>query len=282
MSRTLSAEEIAVLAQAACLIEASTPKPGNVSPGRDFGDTRFEDFALSAAAIGPAFARAPEAGVGDTVLQAVRDTRRFVRANTNLGIVLLLAPLACAAGKEGGPLRERLSRVLAALSLADARAVHAAIRLVKPGGLGTAETEDVRYEPTRTLRETMALGAGRDTVAREYATDYDVTFGLVAPALGRARARGIGWPEAVLEAYLLTLAEVPDTLIARKAGPEAARAVSARAREVLAAGELGSPERARAEAAFDRELRREGNRLNPGTTADLLAAGLFVAMSEEL
>lgn len=281
LSRTLPSAEIAVLAQAACLIEASAAKPGNVSPGRDFDDTRFEDFVLSAAAIGPAFARAPEASVGDTVLQAVRDTRRFVRANTNLGMVLLLAPLACAAGKPGGPLRERLSRILAALSLADARAVHAAIRLVNPGGLGTAQAEDVRDEPTRTLRETMALAAGRDGVAREYASDYDATFGLVAPALGRARARGLGWPEAALEAYLRALAEVPDTLIARKAGVAAAQAVSARAREVLAAGEPGSPERASAEAVFDRELRREGSRLNPGTTADLVAAGLFVALFEE-
>jgi triphosphoribosyl-dephospho-CoA synthase len=282
VSRTLSSTEIAVLAQAACLVEASAPKPGNVSPGRDFADTRYEDFLLSASAIGPAFARAPVAGVGETVLQAVHDTRRFVRANTNLGLVLLLAPLACAAGKQGGSLRERLARVLAALSLADAQAVHAAIRLVNPGGLGTAEAEDVRGEPTRTLRETMALAAGRDSIAREYVSDYDATFGLVAPALGRARARGLGWPDAVLEAYLCTLAELPDTLIARKASLEAARAVSARAREVLAAGEVGSAERARAEAAFDRELRREGNRLNPGTTADLVAAGLFVALSEEL
>lgn len=282
MSRVLSPPEIAVLVQAACVLEASTPKPGNVSPGRDFDDARFLDFVLSAAAIGPAFAEVHEAGVGETVLRAVRDTRSFVRVNTNLGVVLLLAPLACAAREEGGLLRDRLSRVLGALSVADARAVHEAIRFANPGGLGSADAEDVRDEPTRTLRETMALAADRDTIAREYITDYDATFGIVAPALRRARAAGLGWPGAVVEAYLHTLAEVPDTLIARKEGLAAARAVSSRAKEVLARGEPGSPERARAEAALDSELRQPGNRLNPGTTADLVAAGLFVELAEEL
>lgn len=280
MSQALAPQQIAVLTQAACLIEVSAPKPGNVSRAADFEDTRFEDFLLSAAAIGPAFGEVGAAGVGDTVFRAVRDTRRLVQVNTNLGIVLLLAPLACAAGAGGGPLRERLSRVLAALSLADARAVYAAIRLAAPGALGTAESQDVSQEPTLTLRETMALAAGRDTIAREYVTDYDVTFGLTLPALRRARAGGLGWPAATLEAYLHTLAEVPDTLIARKQGLPAARAVSARAREVLAAGAAGSPERSRAEAAFDSELRGPGNRMNPGTSADLAAAAVFVALAQ--
>jgi triphosphoribosyl-dephospho-CoA synthase len=133
-----------------------------------------------------------------------------------------------------------------------------------------------------TLREAMALAAHRDTIAREYVTDYDVTFGLAVPALQRARARGLGWPVATLECYLRVLAEVPDTLIARKRGAEAARVVSERARDVLAAGEPGSPARARASDAFDVELRSQrANGLNPGTTADLVAAALFVVLAEE-
>lgn len=281
LSRTASSTDIAVLAQAACLLEASTPKPGNVSLGRDFEDTRYEDFLLSAAAIGPAFARAQERGVGKTVLAAVTDTRRLVRVNTNLGIVLLLAPLACAAGREGGSLRDRLGAVLCSLSVDDARAVHAAIRLVNPGGLGQAEAQDVRDEPTQTLRETMALAAHRDSIAREYTSDYDRTFRVVVPVLQRSRAAGEAWSTATLEAFLQVLAEVPDTLIARKQGLPAARDVSARAREVLAAGAAGSPARAQATERFNQALRRPGHRLNPGATADLLAGALFVAMLEE-
>lgn len=276
-----SSTDIAVLAQAACLLEASTPKPGNVSPGRDFEDTHYEDFLLSAAAIGPAFARAHEQGVGETVLAAVTDTRRLVPVNTNLGIVMLLAPLACAAGSQGGSLHDRLSGVLRALGVDDARAVHAAIRLVNPGGLGHAEAQDVRDEPTQTLRETMALAANRDSIAREYTSDYDLTFRLAVPALQRLRAAGETWSTATLEAFLQVLAAVPDTLIARKQGLQASRDVSARAGEVLAAGAAGSQERRQATEAFDQALRRPGNPLNPGTTADLVAGALFVAMLEE-
>ena len=178
------------------------------------------------AALGPP----GEAGVGETVLRAVQDTRRWVAVNTNLGIVLLLAPLARAAAGNGAPLRSRLSRVLATLTVADAQAVYAAIRLADPGGLGQVEAQDVREEPTVTLREAMALAAERDTIAREYVTDYDVTFGLAVPALQRVRACGLGWPAAALESYLRVLAEVPDTLIARKRGTRG-RACRERARQ---------------------------------------------------
>jgi triphosphoribosyl-dephospho-CoA synthase len=276
LTHALSPETIAVLAQAACLIEASAPKPGNVTPVHAFPDTTYEDFLLSAAAIGPAFLHAAETSVGATLLRAVQDTRRRVRANTNLGIVLLLAPLARAAGSGSGPLRERVSLVLASLTCDDARDAFAAIRLVSPGGLGRAEAEDVHDEPKRTLREAMALAADRDSIAREYTTAYELTFGTVVPALQQARAAGLSWTTAALDAYLRTLAEVPDTLIARKGGVEAARAVSAGARRVL---EASSATRAERLNAFDAELRSHGR--NPGTTADLVAAGLFVALAEE-
>jgi triphosphoribosyl-dephospho-CoA synthase len=168
--------------------------------------------------------------------------------------------------------------VLAGLTVEDARAVHRAIRLAAPGGLGRAPEEDVHDDPTRGLREVMALAKDRDTVAREYATDYEVTFGVAVPALDEARAAGLPWLAAVVEAYLHTLSRVPDTLVARKLGKEAAAAVSRRAAEVLAAGPPGGPERARAEADFDAELRGPRNGKNPGTTADVVAAALFVSL----
>jgi len=270
----VNAERVASLVQAACVLEASAPKPGNVSPGRDFADTTFPDFVLSALAIGPAFRSAASAPVGRTIRRALEDTRRLVRPNTNLGLVLLLAPLARAAAGGAGPLRPRLASVLDALTLEDARDAYAAIRGAAPGGLGGAPAEDVAREPSVGLREAMGLAAGRDSIAREYATHYDLTFGTVVPALLRARARGLGWPGAAVEAHLETLAAVPDTLIARKLGEEAARQASARAAAAL---QEPGPRRAAALAALDRWLRADGNRRNPGTTADLVGAGLFVA-----
>ncbi len=106
----------------ACLLEVSAEKPGNVNRQQDFNDACFEDFVISAAAIGPAFRRAPDTSVGETILNAVRTTRHFVGGNTNLGIVLLLAPLAKAAGMEGfDALRSALGSVLKSLTVDDAR-----------------------------------------------------------------------------------------------------------------------------------------------------------------
>ena len=132
----ISPEDIAAAGQLACLLEVSAPKPGNVSPARPFHDTEYEDFLASAVAIGPALAAAATRPLGMTIRSAVEATLRWTKSNTNLGIILLLAPLARAAAREGGDLRSRLARVLDETTMADAAEVYAAIRLARPGGLG--------------------------------------------------------------------------------------------------------------------------------------------------
>jgi triphosphoribosyl-dephospho-CoA synthase len=276
----VTGEEIAAAAQLACLLEVSAPKPGNVSPERHFHDTRYEDFLASAVAIGPALARAGERPLGATIRAAVEATARWTRSNTNLGIVLLLAPLARAAARSGGGLRARLAAVLAETTVADAADAYIAIRRARPGGLGAASAEDVSAPPTVTLREAMALAAERDAVAREYITDFGLTFEVGAPALADARGRGLGWSDATVECFLALLAAVPDTHVARKLGGAEAERLSARAREVVAAGGTASPEGRAALAAFDAELRDAKNTRNPGTTADLTCAALFVVILE--
>ena len=276
----MTGEEIAAAAQLACLLEVSAPKPGNVSPERHFHDTRYEDFLASAVAIGPALARAGERPLGATIRAAVEATARWTRSNTNLGIVLLLAPLARAAAGSGGSLRARLFAALAETTVADAADAYVAIRRARPGGLGAASAEDVSAPPTVTLREAMALAAERDAVAREYVTDFEITFEVGAPALAHARDRGLGWSDATVECFLALLAAVPDTHVARKLGGAEAERLSARAREVVAAGGTASPEGRAALTAFDAELRDARNTRNPGTTADLTCAALFVVILE--
>src|SRR6476659_10838055 len=112
--------EVAGAAQLACVLEVSAEKPGNITPSHDFEDTGYEDMLRSAIAVGPELARAGERGVGDTILAVVQASRRAARANTNLGIALLLAPLAKAA-LAAGPLRAELAATLGALDVADAR-----------------------------------------------------------------------------------------------------------------------------------------------------------------
>src|SRR5215211_4591281 len=130
-----TADSVAGAAQLACVLEVSAEKPGNITPSHDFHDTSYEDMLRTAIAVGPELARAGERTVGETVLAVVEASRRVAPANTNLGIALLLAPLAKAA-LDGGPLRPRLRATLRALDVADARAAYDAIRLAGAGGLG--------------------------------------------------------------------------------------------------------------------------------------------------
>ena len=150
----------------------------------------YEDMLRSAIAVGPELGRAGERGVGETVLAAVEASRRVAPSNTNLGIALLLAPLAKAA-LDGGPLRERLGATLGALDVADARAAYAAIRLAGAGGLRERVEHDVRSEPAIGLREAMASAAERDSIASEYVTDYALTFDTGLPALAAALGDGL-------------------------------------------------------------------------------------------
>lgn len=272
--------DVAAAGQLACLLEVSAPKPGNVSPERHFHDTRYEDFLASAVAIGPALARAGTQPLGQTIRQAVDDTLRWTRSNTNLGIVLLLAPLAKAALQAGGSLRDRLREVLAGTTVADAAEVYAAIRRARPGGLGQSAAEDVAGTPSVDLRSAMRLAATRDTIAREYTTDFALTFEAGVPALIEARREGLAWTDAAVETYLTLLEAAPDTHIARKLGPEEAAMVSRRAREVRIAGATRSPAGQEALLQLDRELRDPRNRRNPGTTADLTCGALFVVILE--
>jgi triphosphoribosyl-dephospho-CoA synthase len=273
-------EDVAAAGQLACLLEVSAPKPGNVSPEHHFHDTRYEDFLASAVAIGPALAEAARHPLGVTIRRAVEDTLRWTRSNTNLGIVLLLAPLARAALRPGGTLRERLSQVLGETTVADACEVYVAIRRARPGGLGEVPDEDVAAAPSVNLREAMALAAERDAVAREYVTDFALTFETGVPAILAARHRGLAWTDTAVEAYLTLLEAAPDTHIARKLGAAEAATVSRRAREVRAAGGTQSAQGRKALAMLDAELRDPRNRRNPGTTADLTCAALFVVILE--
>ena len=212
------ADLLARAVQVACVLEVTAPKPGNITPAHDFADTTYADMVRAGLALGPVLARAGERRVGELILEGVRASARVAAANTNLGIVLLLTPLARAAAT-GVP----VERVLAELDVEDASAAFTAIGEARPGGLGDAAEHDVR-EPARVgLREAMAAAADRDSVASEYATGYAIVYGIALPLLRAELAAGARILDAIVTLHVGLLAEVPDTLIARKAGAEAAR-----------------------------------------------------------
>jgi triphosphoribosyl-dephospho-CoA synthase len=270
-----------LLAEVACIWEVSARKVGNVYPGISFRDTAAVDFFLSAAAIRNAFRFPGSLGTCWVIQQAVRDTRAAVGQNTNLGMVLLLAPLANAHEPPLG-FRDAVRAGLARLDVEAAKVVYAAIRVANPGGLGDAPEQDVREEPTVTLLDAMKLAADRDMVARQYANGFADVFDFGVPAFADALARFGCVEAAITDSQLRWLATYPDSLIARKNGPAVAEDVRRRAAEVLRLGGIATPEGRAAGVALDKHLRSDGNRLNPGTTADLITACLFVALRENM
>jgi triphosphoribosyl-dephospho-CoA synthase len=266
------------LAQLACLLEVNARKPGNVTPVADFEDLHYADFVASAAAIVEPLDRAFRCGAGDAVYGAIEATRRVVSTNTNLGMVLLLAPLA--AVPAGEDLAAGVEKVLAATTVRDAELVYRAIRLAQPGGLGEVPDQNVGSEPTMTLRAVMALAADRDLIARQYANGFREVLGEAVPDLRRLLQSGKSLDTAIVAAFLNLLARHPDSLIARKFGMTRASDVSRRASALLTAGWPECDESARLLAEFDTWLRQPPYRLNPGTTADLVTAALYAALRE--
>lgn len=267
------------LIRLACLLEAMAAKPGNVHPGASFPDLTFLDFVKSAEAAAPVLARAAELGVGRAIFEAVKATREVVVTNTNLGIVLLIAPLAAVPRDVALP--EGIGRVLRALTREDAVWTYRAIRLANPGGLGAAASEDVADEPTGTLLDVMQLAAHRDGVAAQYANDFAWVLDEGVPFLNTIAAGFADqWEAAVIELQLRLLAAHPDSLIERKCGAATAAEASRRASAILASDRVAMPPDPRQLAEFDTWLRTDGNRRNPGTTADLIAACLFAALRD--
>jgi triphosphoribosyl-dephospho-CoA synthase len=273
-------ETFGLYAQLACIWEATARKPGNVHRYCDFNDATYLDFLMSAAAVAPMMAVADHHSLGQTVFEAVRLTRNVVPINTNLGIVLLLAPLA--AVRWLTPLRAGIVPVLDGIDLDDTATFFAAIRLANPSGLGTVKEQDVSGEPTLPLREVMALAAGRDLVARQYANGFREVFDEGVPALVRGLESTRCLEGAIIFCHLTLMAAHPDSLIARKRGAAEAEESSRRARAVLDSEWPHAPAGADALAQLDDWLRAAGRGRNPGTTADLVTACLFVALREQI
>jgi triphosphoribosyl-dephospho-CoA synthase len=263
----------------ACQLEVLSPKPGNVNPGHAFADATVDDFLTSAAAAAPHIAEAPNQTLGQTILNAITATRAVVTHNTNLGILLLIAPLASVPPTQS--LANGIASVLQRTTTEDSRLVYAAIRLASPGGLGKAAEQDVDSPPTLPLTDCMRLAADRDLIAQEYSGGFQRVLIQGQSWLQQAALVSADSEEQITWLALQLLADAPDSLILRKCGLAAATAAQHLARQTLADG---GPSAA-GHASFlklDQFLRADGNRRNPGTTADFVAAILFAAFREGL
>lgn len=272
---TLSIGQCAALA---CLFEATAPKPGNVHRGADFEDLSYVDFAIGSVVVAPIFDAAPLRRVGQTALYAVLATRQAVATNSNLGTILLLAPLAKA--PRDVPLATGVRDVLAGLDAEDSRLIYAAIRAAQPGGMGRVERDDVSGEAPADLLSAMRSAADRDLVARQYVNGFEQVLEFVVPRIERGLTDGWLLSDTIVHTFVALLAEFPDSLIARKCGAEVAQQAADRAAAVLTCGRPGDEDYERALSDLDFWLRSDHHRRNPGTSADLIAAGLFAALRD--
>lgn len=298
---------LAELLETACRMEVMSPKPGNVAPGKSFDDASIEDFFRSARAISPIlaagspgfesdclhprdFIRSAQSGsgqpvdhngssrLGDVILKAVQATRTVVQHNTNLGIILLLAPLAMVPREQS--LSEGIAAVLSSTTVNDSRRVYEAIRIAQPAGLGQTDEQDLYNEPTVDLVACMRLAADRDMVAAQYANGYEQVLHCGQDWLREAAETSLLQPQQILLLSVRLLAAFGDSLIARKCGQQMSDEVRDKAQKLLISGWPTKEESSRKYAEFDSFLRADSNRRNPGTTADLVTAILFAALRD--
>ncbi len=259
----------------ACELDVAVRKPGNVSlasPGH--GMTAAQFIASAQAAATPLFAEGQR--VGQRIEAAVAASWAAAGCNTNLGIVLLCAPIAAAVERFPDlALRPAIEAVLADLDRGDAAAAFRAIAFAQPGGLGDAPAQDVRRPPSVGLREAMGLAAGRDSIARQYANGFADLFEIALPQLPHVSS-GPVTHAAVQRVFLALAGHLPDSHIVRKHGEAVAQTVMSAAQRWRAQAEAGAELDAMpAFTEWDSELKDSG--INPGTTADLTVSALLLA-----
>ena len=271
-------DRVAQCALLAMLFElSSSPKPGNVDRCHDFSDIGFHHFLASAASSYPVFRRAAEggAGPGPLILEAVAAWKKWnLSSNTHFGSLVLMIPLAIAAGRRGD-LQEELKSILDQSSTEDALAFYRAFSQagarvvdVESYSLSDQKWEQKLKENDKSLLDLMRLSASHDLIAREWSTYYQRCFALSDRMTDLIIKKG--WNEGVVRSYLVALAEVPDSLVQAKFGIRAAQEVSRRAGLALQDPTLEQASR------LDKDLLEKD--INPGSTADLIAASLFIAL----
>ena len=285
----MNADEIAKIAQIASALEVSGyPKPGNVHRTRDYDDMVFEDFVISGIVIGDTVREActdvdiENPLLGKYILQAVAETDRWIKNNTNLGIMMMSLPIAVAAAisDDFDEIRSNVVKLMANTSVDDACDLYDAINIADAGGMGDQDEYDVASDNAKqelkdnnqTMYDVLKISAPWDMLAREMTSDMPAVFELGYPTYHQLKEEK-SLNDACVLTFLTILSEVPDTLISRKYGSDEALKISMMTRDLLKlkdASDFGEKLK-----EFDDYLFK--NDYNPGTTADLTAASIFVS-----
>ena len=263
----------------ACSLEAAAPKVGNVHRGADFPDLTLYDFLLSGQLLGETLEQQAGRPLGEIILASIQATRQMVRSNSNLGIVLLFAPLA-KCFREGALSACAVLDVLEASSARDAELIYQAIRCAQPGGMGTSAQHDVHTAAVpEHILHAMELSREQDLIARQYCTGLADVFDIGVPTLLSETKRYGSLIRGIVSTHLFLMGALGDSLVGRKCGREVELQMQMRAQQAFDRLVTSGWETGEAELAdLDFWLRADGNRRNPGATADLIAASLLVAL----
>lgn len=269
------------LYQQACEVELQAFKPGNVSVYSAAHDMTVDDFRLSAKVSAPPLCN-PDYSLGEKIFYAVKATREAVGCNTNLGIILLCAPLvqAVAYCTSGVTLRQALHQVLENTTLADADWAFKAIALAAPAGLGEVAEQDVKASASVTLQQAMQLASSKDRIALQYLTDYKDIFDFTVLRYNHGLLKWGNHSWAAVAVYADLLSHYPDSHIERKYGDQYTEMVASRM--IQLSNELSNTDNPDLIVPLlhniDQELKSK--RVNPGTTADMTVATVLTVFLE--
>lgn len=242
-----------------------------------------DDFLRSADASAAAIT-CPDYTLGEKIYHAVFATQQAVGCNTNLGIILLCAPI-CQAALQKSPkqsVKQSLAQVLANTTQADAAWAFKAITMANPAGLGNADSQDVGASPTTNLTEAMAIAKNRDSIARQYATNYKDIFttGVLGYNRGFACYGDCTWAAVVV--FIGFLSEFPDSHIQRKHGNKYSSWILEQITTIADALADGCTTLQLVELLQHTDKLFKGRNINPGSTADLTVATVFIILISAL
>lgn len=293
--------------QLGLLLEVSAKKPGNVTSLSGFESTRYEHFLSSTVACFPSFEVAAtrgnlvlenklkigKLGIGKIIQDCIFDISAWQKGgNTLLGTVILCVPIAAAAGMtyfentlDLVQLRLNLKKIIESTTAIDAVHLYETINKVNPGGLNDAPDLDLNSPESKkrlikedvSLYEVFQIASSYDSICFEWVNNYPITIDVAYPFL-LDQLHNQDLNKAIVHTFLKVLSLYPDTLISRKVGKKISKEISSEANEILVLGGLNTKAGQMELARFDEKLRKKGNKLNPGTTADLVAATLGLSV----
>lgn len=293
--------------QLGLLLEVSAKKPGNVTSLSGFESTRYEHFLSSTVACFPSFEVAAfrgnlisegklsneKLGIGKIIKDCIFDISAWQKGgNTLLGAVILCVPIAAAAGMTNFEetidlvqLRLNLKKIVESTTAIDAVHLYETINKVNPGGLNDAPDLDLNSPESKkrliqediSLYEVFQIASSYDSICFEWVNNYPITMDVAYPFL-LDQLCNQDLNKAIVHTFLKVLSLYPDTLISRKVGKKISKEISLEANQILVLGGLKTKAGQMELARFDKKLRKNGNKLNPGTTADLVAATLGLSV----